>query len=626
MAGFLAQERPARTTTALTGALAVVVLGAGVASLVGWPSWIIVLAAMLPYALLAWNRLGGVLAVASLVTAQLLALLAILVVTAVVRAPMLATTEIVYTVLGVAGCGLVYRHSNASPLRRVSRSALRLGVPALAGTAVWVCAVVASRFVPGGSQLAWVMRGDAANNILLVRDLLREHGVAIGAGSNPVPLPTVVLAVITASGRGSIDPQGFLQHDVQALAFTWMCLIGFGCFVAGLTAGVIARSCGAGRMMTVLASGGASLIPLSWFLSGYPIDFGFLDAEFAIPLVLLCVLACMAGSRRPEASIAILLALATLLLTVWSPLVLIPGLLAVVVARRTWRGLLRGRSVARWLAYASAAQLLFFGLAVTLPSVLSLGHLLAAAGFIYGFHRSMVLVLAIIVLALAVATRTKSSGPVLLCVSAVVVASGIALGILLFISRDQPSIWTYYPVKLAWLASATFLILIVGLVAGLISKLAANGAVRLVLAGVAAILVAVFLVWAPTAVPGYVAASAVSQVVKGRALGPGDVVADRILRLADPRRPTILWHSGDPFESTINFWILEMWANTLQGKTALRTAAYGIYGHSTTKQLCRILGLMGTGAVVYSDQAGLQSAVDATCPAIKATVSPEPGR
>jgi hypothetical protein len=607
-----------RPRSRFAAVLAIVVAVSGIGCVVGLPSWLILVVAAVPFAVLAWSRFGTVLAFSIVVVGELFALLVILMITALLQAPMLATLEVIFTLAGLTGCVALWR--GPTRLKLVSRSAFLAGIPSLAGAGVWLCAVVASRFLPGGSQLAWIMRGDSANNILLVRDLLRHHGVIIGAGSNPVPLPTVVLGVLDASGRGSVHQLGLLRHDLDALAFTWVLLIALGCVVAGVTAASIARVAGAGLFVSALTSGAASLIPLSWFFSGYPVDFGFLDAELAIPLVLVAVLACLGASRHPAIALALLMGSATLLLAVWSPLVLIPGLLALVVLRGSWREIFAVRSSRRWLGIIAVAQLGLYGVVVTLPNLIALGHLLSHGGSVYDFHRWMILALAIVALGLSLAVRRRSSAPIERAVAALVVGSGSGLAILLFISG---SAWTYYPVKLAWLCSAAFLVVIVGLAAGMIARVSKAWVVQAALSAIAVIVVAAFLAWAPTAVPGYVAASTISQVTKSRALGPGDLVADRIIRLADPRRPAILWQSDDPFEQTINFWLLELWANTLHGKTALRTAAYGSYNGNDPRQLCRILGLMGNGATVYSSQAGLQAKIDVLCPERRAIVSRE---
>ena len=615
-AGRVMQSRIAAVMAAVIAAL-------GVGPILGIPSWIILIAAAVPYVMVVFARFGGTIAVISLVFGEFFTLLVVLVVTSATKLPMLASVEITWTVAGLMGCLVVWR--GRTPLRVPARPTLRLGLPAFAGAAVWFAAVVASRILPGASQLSWVMRGDSANNILLLRDLLRHHGVALAVGNNPVPLPSAVLSVIAASGRGALAPAMLLRHDVEALAFCFVILIALGCVVAGLAAGLVARAAGSGALLSALSAGAGSLIPLSWFVTGYPIDFGFLDAEVAIPLVLLTFLAYLTAARRPALAFFLLLISATLLLAVWSPLVLVPALLGILVIVRSWREMLRCRPLARWGIAIAAAQLVVYGGAVVLPNLVSLGHLLSAGGSAYGFHKGMLPALAGIALVLGIlATRLWSSALFLGAVG-MTAATGVGLGALLFISRDQPSVWTYYPVKFAWLCSVVFVVLLVGLAAGLIATRTRSRIAQWI-ATVGVVVVTVgFLIWTPTSIPGYAASSAVSQVVRGRALGTGDVVADRIFRLDKPGHPAILWASGDPSQSIINFWLLEMRAGTLQGKMPLRGAAYGGYSEQHVSELCRILGLMGSGSTVYSEQAGLQSKLDTTCPGRHATVRVEPG-
>jgi hypothetical protein len=608
----------------LAGGMFLVIAVVGLWSLVGLPSWTILLAAVVPFALLCWARFGGVVALIATLFAESLTLLGVLMVTALLKLPMLATVEIVWTVLGL-GCSVLLWRSTIE-LRAPTRSALLAALCSLAGSIVWLGTVVFSRILPSAPKLSWAMQGDSANNVLLFRDMLREHGIAIAVGNNPVPLPTAIFATIAASGRGMVKPGSLLLHDISALALTWILLVAVGCVVCGASAAVVARAAGASGFLVGLVAAGASILPLSWFFTGYSLDFGFLDAAVAIPLVLLSFLAYLVSVRRASLSLVLLLCAATLLLAVWSPLVLLPGLFVLVVLSRSWRSIFGPGRVRLWTLALATAQLLGYGLAVSLPNLLSIGHLLAHGGAVYAFHRWMLGALALLLVVLGASATRSLRNPLMLGIAAAVVASGIGLIALLFVSRNQPSVWTYYPVKFAWLCSAVFVVLILGVVAGVISNLTRARALRLIGAFVAAFLTVGFLVWAPSAVPGYQAASAPSQLLKARPRVLDDGVAARIFRFASPQRAVVLWHSGDPDELTINFWTMQMWAGTLQGHVALRTAAYGGYDDNSVPTLCNIVELMGTGITIYSDQRSLQSHLDATCPRENAHVEREPAR
>jgi hypothetical protein len=601
-----------RRNATLPIVLGVAIAVVGVSTLLGIPGWAILLGSAVPWFLVARARLGGVLAIIATVVGEGIVLLALLMLTAAAKLPMLATLEVAWTVMGVLGAWLLWR--SFTRVLAPTRAALALAAPATFGGLVWFGVTIAARFIPGASRISWAMLGDSANNILLMRDVLRDHGIAVGAAENPVPLPTALFAVVSASGRGGVSSAALLPHDVGALTLTWSVLIAITCFAMGLTAGFLARRVGARALVVGLAAAGASLLPLSWFVTGYAIEFGFLDVVVAVPLVLLAFLAYVAGEGRAAVALALLTLSATLLLSVWSPLILIPAALGLLVVIAGWRDLLAVRGWKMALLVAGILQLLAYGLGVTLPTLLYLGAALATNGSVFEFFNWMTILLGIFAIAAGIIATRRRSRRALWGVIAVLAAGSAGVGVLLFVSRKQASPWTYYPVKFWWLCAIVLLVIGLGLAASAIARRIAPLWLQLVAMLVVAVATVAFLQWAPTAQPGYRSINPVLRVVNARALGTGDVVADRIFRYANPNHAVALWHSNDPWEGAINFWSWEMWVNTLKGGVALRTAAYGSYNDNHVSDLCNIVGLLGSPTTVYTTEKSLQGELHATCP------------
>ena len=105
--------------------------------------------------------------------------------------------------------------------------------------------------------------------------------------------------------------------------------------------------------------------------------------------------------------------------------------------------------------------------------------------------------------------------------------------------------------------------------------------------------------------------------MSGDVIGDGDQVAERIFALADPQQSAFLWRTNDPFEGTINFWVLQMWSDSLGENFDLRVAAYGTYDDEDPSELCRIVDLMGGGTQVYTaDQDLLDLGAEEACPEV----------
>ena len=601
---------PERVTRVVLAA-AIVVAAAAVN--LGAPLGILIGASSIPWVAEGIRRRSGTVTMGLLLLAWLMAILALTMLTGALNAPMLLVFTIAAAVFGVAGLVIGRERMTRLPSRH---DAMIWGGAAVGGV-VWVAVMTVSAVIPGGVRYAWVMLGDSANNLLFGREAIYRNGLAVGPEENPVPLPSAVLALGMAPGRSAVAVSDLLRHDIAAFALTWGALIALSCVAVGVLAATIARASGTSPAVTTAVAIGASLLPLSWFVTGYPIEFGFYNTHLAILIMATATIVFLDAERRPAVAFAAQAVAATLMLAVWSPLVLMPALLALVLLLRFPRALVASRGITGLMLAIAVVQLVVYGLAVVLPGLLALGDFLLAPGGVFGFPKLMLLGFAGLTTIVAVVLFWRRSSLALLGFVAIAVASLVALGALLFITREQTNPWTYYPLKFSWLATLMLLVLLCGLLPALayrITRRAARSLRLLAVAGSAAGIVC-FLIIAPTFGLGYSAKNPMLRLVSGDVLGDGDQVAERIFELAHPEQSAFLWRTNDPFEGSINFWVLQMWSDSMSQNLELKYAAYGLYDASDPSELCRIVELMGGGTVVYTaDTELLEQGASVACP------------
>jgi hypothetical protein len=464
------------------------------------------------------------------------------------------------------------------------------------------------------------MLGDSTNNILFARLILARGGIGIGPKENPVPLPSALMAIVMADGRGTVPAHDLFKHDIQSFAIVWSILIVLTCITAGAMAGSIVRATGTRPFVVAIVSGGASLVPLSWLFTGYPIQFGFFNVHVAMPIVFIAFTVYFRSEKQPAIVIALLTVAATLLLAVWSPLVLMPASLGVVVLIRCWRRLVATRGAPLWIALIGIAQFTLYGLLVVVPSYLTNSGFLSQPGGVVAFRKWMIIGLAIATIGLAVAAFRVFRDLVVLGAIAIVAASAVGLAALLFLSRNEPTPWTYYPIKFSWLSSTVLVIVIVGLAAATVVRYCRAFLIQCICLAIVACGTFGFLNWAPTSVFGVGWADPIPLILKGQVMGKGDTAADTIFQLATPERAHVLWHSGDPDEPAINFWLMQLWSNTMDLGVPLKSAAYGLYDHDDVHALCQIIGWMGGNTIVHTSLSDLMGSLQAECPALRPLV------
>lgn len=602
----------------------VVILALGAWSLFGLPIWMLLTAAAMPWFWLLASRFGGLLATATVLLAALWLLLVTMMGTSATGMPMMTTIVVIAVLLGLGG-GFACR-ANATALRLPARCEWAFWSAPLAGAVAWAVAMIVAAVHPGSGRYSWVMLGDAANNVIFAREIIYRGGIGLGPDANPVPLPSALAAIMMASGRDGLPAAAETAHDLAAFSMTWALLIMLSCYVIGLTAAAVARQPGISAWVPVVVGAGASVLPLSWFFTGYPLEYGFFNTHVTYPVVMAAFLAFLAAERRPALALAAQAFAGTLLLAIWSPLVLMPAALALAILVRHWRAIWRWSGASSIVLVVAIVQLALYGVLVVLPSLLAQGKFLSAPGGAFGFERWTIVAIGVVpVVAAPIAAGRIRNWSVLGAVL-MVAASLAGLGALLVVAQAGGNAWSYYPLKFLWLACAILLVLAIGYAAAALARLAR----RAWLTAIALALLAggtwAFLDWTPLAAPGYQWMNPAERMVRGHFIGTDDHAAEVVMEYARLDEPHVLWRSGDPAESSINFWLLQLWGNSMTENIDIKYYAYGVTPFTEPDELCSLAEHIGQPLAVHTSDADAARQAEAVCGTSVSIVSvPEGG-
>ncbi|CAN5213314.1 hypothetical protein BH11ACT4_BH11ACT4_02130 [soil metagenome] len=569
----------------------------------------IIVGAALPWVLAMAPRYGPHAALAIVLLCDLLLFAVSMVITALTGLPISSAIVVFAAAAVVGGVLLQYRARPAAP-RRAEWDAV---LASLSGSVLWIIFQAASNALPAFERLSWVMRNDSLNNLLFARIFLRNGGILLGATENPAPLPSALVALFVGPGRASVTSSMLVEHDLSRLALGWGCLIVLTCFFAGLMSSAIAARSGAGPHLQVLAGLLGSLAILSWYATGYAMEYGFVNTHVFLT-VAFCVLI-VAISSRLDASVkvAALAVGCTVMLSVWSPLSLVSiAVLALTLVTRR-KELLAASRIRKALVIVTLVQLLAWGLASTIPTLLVQRDALAGAGGIFRSAWWVVFVAGISVVVLDRLLQSKEGRRTNLELVAVVTAVFAGLAILLYVSRRSADPWTYYPVKFAWFVTLLFIVVLIGLVVAALARVRRTAARRVGLA-VATGAVAVLIAWTPDVTPN-LAMNPLDRLVRSQAVERIQELHKQILANADPDRPTVFWHDLEWGEAEVDLWLISLKADSLDPNSSLRTAAYSSYTDRTIGQLCNIIDLMGPNLTVITSESTLPREVEENCTA-----------
>ena len=504
---------------------------------------------------------------------------------------------------------------------RPSPASLVLWLPASLGALVWIAVRIAATFVPGASQVSWAMEGDATNNMNYVARILVDNGIRVGGVENPVPLP-VGAAAIPLSLERLVTPVGStLSGDLSSYGWVWTAVLCVGCVVMGaIVASLIDPR---RRLLVAVASASGSLLPLTWFVGGLPIEYGYFNMPFTLALALASWLTFVAARRSPLLAVTTEVIIATLLLLTWSPIALIPVALGLVVAIRHRRSIIAARRVPLALLITAVIVGIGFAVALTIPAFSVQSTALSAPG--QGFPPSWTLAFALVAVSLAAAAhlRTRSTVPVFSGALTLVSASYAALALMLYIGRDVFDPWTaYYTVKMLWLVTAMWLPVALSLVLSIASEFRPRSLATATVAAVA-ISTVVLAAYPPIPLhPDQVARQPAERIIGGHAWATGDDAVAGIVAIAQRGETAFLWDSLSRDEQVINFWAAYSVGDQEADDRQPKRFAFREYssfrsgydsGPASYNALCGLLRDPSRELVIYTDNPALEGEFAENC-------------
>jgi len=597
------------------GGLVLAIVAAVIAVLVGAPVWILLVVAAVPAVLALRTRHGTLVALGATWLGGLALLLATMMATAVLRVQLLPGVVVVVGAVGIAAC-VVWMRAPRVPLP--SRGRVVAFASALTGPLVWLGVSVPTAVFDPVAGRSWAMHGDAANYLLFARGILASSGVVVGPAGNPVPLPSGLFAIYMAPGRDGVASARLLWHDLGSYEALQIGVIATCCLFAGLLAVSIASTIEVRGILLVVVSVCGSLLPLSWTLTTNAIAYGYFDAQLSLPCVFACLLLARLARGHAVVVAVVLTVGCTVLLSVWTPLVLVPlAALAVVVATE-WRVLVHARRSSLVALGLGAAQLVAYGLAVTLPDFLEQSKFLAAHGAAFTYTHSLFPSLGAMTILLSLLAWRRAGPGVALSTIVLPVALAVGLVFLLFESRTSTESWSYFPSKFEWLSISILLVVALGLVPVVLASLTTGWRLQASAALSVIAMTAVVTTSTPAFVSGYDWANPLAWIAQNDNTEGGKAAAARILALADVQHPRLYWLSGVPSESYIDYWLIEVASRSVTNN-ALRKYAYA-HNESSPGQLCTILGLMHPAPTVITRSGSVEATLAAACPGTPARV------
>ena len=606
---------------------------------------LLALAAFLAWSSIAGSRWGSRLAPPVVLVVGALGTMTTITLTPFVGVPAGWVVLAEYAAATAAAIVVMVRMPRLRP--RASVGAVALWVPATVGAALWLATRAAAEFVPGASRLAWSMEGDATNNLNFVRRIVADNGIVVGATQNPVPLPVTAVAlplsfdqlpaVHVPVGASSLGPG--LAAQLETYGWVWVAALAACSVVMGAVAASFVDP--AKTRAVAAASALGSLLPLTWFVGGLPIAFGYFNMPFTIVVALTSWLLFVSSRRAPLVALVALVGAATLLLLTWTPIALIPVALGVALAVRERRVVFAARGWRLVAAVGAVACGTAWAASLTIPSYFVQSVALAAPGQGYPPPWLFALLVVGLVLVSAALLRTRVATPVFAGIVTVVGASYACVALFLALSRDVFDPWTaYYPVKVTWLVCVILLPIGLSLLAGLasLSRASSRSVVGVVAAGSLVVAVAAFPPVAP--VPGFPADQPSQRILAGQVWRTGDSAVATLLGVVEATgagETPVLWRSAEPDEQMVNFWTAYSIGEQFPGDRELRRFAFreyspfrseGTRGPGSSNALCELLRDPDRSIVVYTDDPATEHDLTTGCTGSSAryVVGATPGR
>lgn len=474
--------------------------------------------------------------------------------------------------------------------------------------------------------LTWAMSGDSPTFVTQARDIANLGKTEIW--NNAVPIPPALAAMAMISGRDSTLVLPTLEHDVTAFALVWILGVALTSWATGAVVVALLKTRKLPLWVLYVAGIGASVIPLTWFYSGYATWFGFFNSTIALCVLLLLVLAFINGRTHPLALLGVFFFSATTMFLVWSPLVIVPVSLGAFVFFARLKSLWKTSNFDRVFVSVALLQLLGFALSQALPLLLATqgssvpgSSLLALTGAAIYFRPIFLAAIyggTAVALLLGFWKREKE-----LMWGFLTMIAGLLFGFIYMIygSGQFSFPWLYYPSKFIWIGMMMLIPLALG---SALAWLLPYFTKTLLLAGVLALAIAgSFVFFKAAAAWGHINGGVETPTMVHQLLVERDVtsidqtanasVAAEIFALEKQDHLRFLWKSGNPSEEQINYWMLKMWSISEHGALRLGDFTYGIQERNL-ENLCGVLRQVKTTSELVTAEPDLQERLAAVCP------------
>ncbi|HEY5231788.1 MAG TPA: hypothetical protein VIJ11_12970 [Galbitalea sp.] len=595
---------------------------------VGAPLLLLLFAASaFPWLLVLRARFGHLLAVPATAGGALVLFLATLSVSHLLDANYIAALAVSSVAVGALGAVLAARTPQA--FRRPGRYAIALWCAPLLGAVAWIGTVLAAQVVPGMSRFGWAMNGDALNNLYFASLVARENGIALNT-ANPVPLPAAIIAAGLGAGvPASASASDALAHQLEALTLVWVLLLAAFCVAIGVVAAALIP-----RTMTrtvAMIGALASLLPLTWFVAGLTIQWGYFNVDVVVPIALGAWLIYLWSDRHPVAALVFLIGFALLAFAAWTPIAILVVVLGVVLFVRRFREFraIPLRYVIPVLVACALGLIIVFRL-VDFPVALATNGSLSASGNGYAGFVNLwwsVPILVVLVAASALLVRGRTTLPTGSAAIAILVGGALTTALLVYLASGGSADFFagYYPKKFAWILLVLFGAIALSFVAG-----AFAGRVRPSLIAILVVLAIFGAAILPQGTwPEVLQRQPIVRIAGDYVRHDGEATVREILKLTSATHSTVLWQSGDPDEPIVNEWLLLSHGGLAAGNAKLIFAVgtpyffyrlSGRYVDRDITKLCKVLPLLHGKPVVVTANASLQAELRATCPGTPVTV------
>ncbi len=312
--------------------------------------------------------------------------------------------------------------------------------------------------------VAWAMSGDARNEVLVIRSIIRAGGVTLRElKAFPAAMEGIMAQVALAGGRSNLAAGQLMLHDASALAAFYVvaCLC-----MALMTVAALAEFLGEGQGASPrglrLGSGivvlGAGMFGITPLVIGTSLDEGFVVAYTAIPILMACTVLALRYFYTPSAGPLAIVGISTIvLLFVWSVVAIVPAMLELAMLVYALRK--ASRPEARGLVWHAACAIGVLCL-ITLAAVgVSQEGRLQSAMSGTGAIIPPRVALGVVVEMVAVTFWLGTSGRVNRWrFGSVAIAGGAVASIIWGIhSLGVPPDGVYYSMKTLWVAASSFL-------------------------------------------------------------------------------------------------------------------------------------------------------------------------